>query len=127
MSDLPDLPDLPDTTHTEESPMRPTRRIITLVAAAALLPLGALTAPASAAPAAPAAPAAATSPSGYTASGAVKIDVMGEWAHPDDDTSIIGPCGVWHARYGTRCGMIMVTRGEGGGNAVGDELGPALG
>ena len=28
---------------------------------------------------------------------AVKIDVMGEWAHPDDDTSIIGPCGVWHS------------------------------
>src|ERR671923_2815819 len=52
---------------------------------------------------------------------------MGEWAHPDDDTSIIGPCGVWHARYGTRCGIIMVTRGEGGGNAVGTEIGPALG
>ena len=52
---------------------------------------------------------------------------MGEWAHPDDDTSIIGPCGVWHERYGVRCGIIMVTRGEGGGNAVGTELGPALG
>jgi hypothetical protein len=63
----------------------------------------------------------------YTASDAVKIDVMGEWAHPDDDTSIIGPCGVWHERYGVRCGIIQVTRGEGGGNAVGTELGPALG
>ena len=52
---------------------------------------------------------------------------MGEWAHPDDDTSIIGPCGVWHERYGVRCGIIMVTRGEGGGNAVGTELGPQLG
>src|SRR4051812_10862025 len=52
---------------------------------------------------------------------------MGEWAHPDDDTSIIGPCGVWHARYGVRCGIIQVTRGEGGGNAVGSEIGPALG
>src|SRR4051812_28237973 len=52
---------------------------------------------------------------------------MGEWAHPDDDTSIIGPCGVWHQRYGTRCGIIMVTRGEGGGNASGPEIGPALG
>ena len=57
----------------------------------------------------------------------VKINVMGEWAHPDDDTSIIGPCGVWHERYGVRCGIIMVTRGEGGGNAVGTEIGPALG
>jgi GlcNAc-PI de-N-acetylase/Carbohydrate family 9 binding domain-like len=63
----------------------------------------------------------------YTASDAVKIDVMGEWAHPDDDVSIIGPCGVWHERYGVRCGIIQVTRGEGGGNAVGTELGPALG
>ena len=52
---------------------------------------------------------------------------MGEWAHPDDDTSIIGPCGVWHQRYDVRCGIIMVTRGEGGGNATGTEIGPALG
>src|SRR3954463_11587074 len=63
----------------------------------------------------------------YTASNAVKLDVLGEWAHPDDDTSIIGPCGVWHQRYNTKCGIIMVTRGEGGGNAVGTEIGPALG
>jgi hypothetical protein len=63
----------------------------------------------------------------YVADRATKIDVMGEWAHPDDDTSIIGPCGVWHQRYGVKCGVIMVTRGEGGGNAVGTELGPDLG
>ena len=63
----------------------------------------------------------------YTAGKAVKINVMGEWAHPDDDTSIIGPCGVWRQRYGIRCGLIMITRGEGGGNAVGSETGPALG
>jgi len=71
------------------------------------------------------APAATAAP--YTASQAVKINVMGEWAHPDDDTSIIGPCGVWHERYDTRCGIIMVSRGEGGGNAAGTEGGPALG
>jgi len=52
---------------------------------------------------------------------------MGEWAHPDDDTSIIGPCGVWHQQYGVKCGVIQVTRGEGGGNAAGTELGPDLG
>src|SRR3954452_14907081 len=69
----------------------------------------------------------AASAAPYTADKAVKINVMGEWAHPDDDTSIIGPCGVWHQRYGIRCGIIMVTRGEGGGNAVGTEIGPALG
>ncbi|MDX6258894.1 MAG: hypothetical protein QOH84_582 [Kribbellaceae bacterium] len=74
----------------------------------------------------PAQTAAATS-TPYVASKATKIDVMGEWAHPDDDTSIIGPCGVWHQRYGTKCGIIMVTRGEGGGNSAGGELGPDLG
>src|SRR5689334_12407939 len=63
----------------------------------------------------------------YTASKAVKINVMGEWAHPDDDTSIIGPCGVWHQRYGIKCGIIMVSRGEGGGNGAGTEIGPELG
>ena len=69
----------------------------------------------------------ATSSKHYKAGKAVKLDVLGEWAHPDDDTSIIGPCGVWHERYGVKCGIIQVTRGEGGGNAVGTELGPALG
>ena len=63
----------------------------------------------------------------YTAGKGTKINVMGEWAHPDDDTSIIGPCGVWNQRYGVKCGIIMVTRGEGGGNATGTEIGPALG
>src|SRR4051794_27027276 len=72
-------------------------------------------------------PATASALAPYKASSAVKINVMGEWAHPDDDTSIIGPCGVWHQRYDTKCGIIMVTRGEGGGNAVGTEIGPALG
>ena len=57
----------------------------------------------------------------------VKLNVLGVWAHPDDDTSIIGPCGVWHQQFGIRCGIIMVTRGEGGGNAVGTEIGPPLG
>ena len=70
---------------------------------------------------------AAPAPPSYTAGKGVKLNVLGEWAHPDDDTSIIGPCGVWHQRYNTRCGIIMVTRGEGGGNSAGPELGPALG
>lgn len=70
---------------------------------------------------------ASAAPRSYVADAQTKIHVMGEWAHPDDDTSIIGPCGVWHERYGVKCGVIMVTRGEGGGNAVGTELGPELG
>jgi LmbE family N-acetylglucosaminyl deacetylase len=72
-------------------------------------------------------PGSAATPTVYSIDNPIKINVMGEWAHPDDDTSIIGPCGVWHQRYGVRCGIIMITRGEGGGNAVGTEIGPALG
>lgn len=56
-----------------------------------------------------------------------KIDVMGLWAHPDDDAGFITPCGVWHDRYGVDCGIIMLTRGEGGSNSVGPEAGPDLG
>jgi LmbE family N-acetylglucosaminyl deacetylase len=63
----------------------------------------------------------------YVAPPQTKINVMGEWAHPDDDTSIIGPCGVWHQKYKIKCGIIQITRGEGGGNAAGTEAGQALG
>jgi len=94
-------------------------RIVAILASAVLVPMGGL---------APSLAAQAESPPGnYVAAPSTKINVMGEWAHPDDDTSIIGPCGVWHQRYGVKCGIIMVTRGEGGGNAVGNELGPDLG
>lgn len=56
-----------------------------------------------------------------------KIDVLGIWAHPDDDAGFTTPCGVWHDRFGVRCGIIMATRGEGGSNSVGPEAGPDLG
>ncbi|GII23429.1 PIG-L family deacetylase [Planosporangium mesophilum] len=98
--------------------MKASRRLAALVTAAVLAPLTVVAS-------APAANAAGTGT--YHADRSVKINVMGEWAHPDDDTSIIGPCGVWPQRYGVKCGIIMVTRGEGGGNAVGQELGPGLG
>jgi VCBS repeat-containing protein len=99
--------------------MKRYRTKVALLAAAVLIPLGSL--------AATEAAQADSAPARYVADRATKIDVMGEWAHPDDDTSIIGPCGVWHDRYGVKCGVIMVTRGEGGGNAAGTELGPDLG
>ncbi|MFU8874257.1 PIG-L family deacetylase [Micromonospora sp. SL4-19] len=99
--------------------MKMSRRISALVAAAVVNALCVVAAGQSAWAAEP--------PQTYHADTSVKINVMGEWAHPDDDTSIIGPCGVWHQRYGIKCGIIMVTRGEGGGNAVGQELGPDLG
>lgn len=55
------------------------------------------------------------------------IDVMALWSHPDDDAGFTTPCGVWNDLYGIRCGIIMVTRGEGGSNSVGSESGPELG
>ncbi|QNE21381.1 LmbE family protein [Kribbella qitaiheensis] len=100
--------------------MKRHRTMVALLAAAVLIPLGSLAATASA-------QAGGSPPGRYVAGPDTKIDVMGEWAHPDDDTSIIGPCGVWHQQFGTKCGIIMVTRGEGGGNSAGPELGPDLG
>lgn len=56
-----------------------------------------------------------------------KIDIMGMWAHPDDDAGFNTPCGIWAELEGLKCGIIMVTRGEGGSNSVGSEAGPDLG
>ena len=56
-----------------------------------------------------------------------KINVMGLYAHPDDDAGLTTPCGVWQDLYDITCGIIMETRGEGGSNSVGPESGPDLG
>jgi LmbE family N-acetylglucosaminyl deacetylase len=48
-------------------------------------------------------------------------------AHPDDEAGALSAFGEWGDRYGLRTGVVTVTRGEGGGNAVGPEEGPALG
>ncbi|MBC7591531.1 MAG: PIG-L family deacetylase [Salinibacterium sp.] len=66
-------------------------------------------------------------PSIATETGRSKIDIMGIWAHPDDDAGFTTPCGVWHDLYGVTCGIIMATRGEGGSNSVGPESGTDLG
>ena len=75
----------------------------------------------------PPAPLVVEEPSVSTEVNPNKIDVMGLWAHPDDDASFITPCGVWHDRYDVDCGIIMLTRGEGGSNSVGPQAGPDLG
>lgn len=96
------------------------------VAAAALAALG-VAALVPAASGADDPPLTVAEPSVATEVDPTKIDVMGMWAHPDDDAGFTTPCGVWHDRYGVRCGLIMLTRGEGGSNSVGNESGPALG
>ena len=61
-------------------------------------------------------------PSVHAASEAVKINVMGEWLHPDDDTSIIVAVRrVAPEDHQNQVRIMMVTRGEGGGNATGSE------
>ncbi|QIK73575.1 GlcNAc-PI de-N-acetylase [Propioniciclava coleopterorum] len=59
--------------------------------------------------------------------GAVKLNVLFIGAHPDDEASTLAALGQWNEYHGMKAGVITVTRGEGGGNAVGLEEGPPLG
>lgn len=57
----------------------------------------------------------------------VDLDVLVIGAHPDDEAFGLATYGQWNEYAGIATGVITVTRGEGGGNAVGPEEGPALG
>ncbi|MEU0150369.1 sugar-binding protein [Micromonospora fulviviridis] len=57
----------------------------------------------------------------------VDLDVLFVSAHPDDEAGSLATLGQWKERYGTKAGVVTITRGEGGGNAVGLEEGPPLG
>jgi LmbE family N-acetylglucosaminyl deacetylase len=59
--------------------------------------------------------------------GAVDLDVLFIGAHPDDEAGGLAAYGQWNEYHDVQVGVITVTRGEGGGNAVGTEEGPALG
>jgi LmbE family N-acetylglucosaminyl deacetylase len=52
-----------------------------------------------------------------------ELDVLFVGAHPDDEAFTLSTLGQFHVR----AGVVTVTRGEGGGNAVGPEEGPDLG
>jgi LmbE family N-acetylglucosaminyl deacetylase len=54
---------------------------------------------------------------------AAELDVLFVGAHPDDEAFTLSTFGQMHLRSG----VVTVTRGEGGGNAVGPEEGPELG
>ncbi|WP_234386517.1 PIG-L family deacetylase [Streptomyces sp. ERV7] len=54
-------------------------------------------------------------------------DVLFVGAHPDDESSSLAAFGQWGERRGLSTGVVTVTRGEGGGNAVGTQEGAALG
>jgi LmbE family N-acetylglucosaminyl deacetylase len=55
------------------------------------------------------------------------LDALFVGAHPDDEAFSLSTLGQWNEDHGVRTGVVTVTRGEGGGNAVGPEEGPALG
>lgn len=55
------------------------------------------------------------------------LDVLFVGAHPDDEAGTLSTFGQWKADHKLRTGVLTITRGEGGGNAVGPEEGPALG
>src|SRR5215467_3541437 len=57
----------------------------------------------------------------------VKLNVLFIGAHPDDEAFTIPAFGQWLEDHGLKTGVVTITRGEGGGNAVGPEEGPALG
>ncbi len=59
--------------------------------------------------------------------GAVKLNVLFIGAHPDDEAGTLAALGQWNEYNGMKAGVITITRGEGGGNAVGLEEGPPLG
>jgi LmbE family N-acetylglucosaminyl deacetylase len=56
-----------------------------------------------------------------------RLDIMFVGAHPDDEAGALSTFGQWNEYEHLRTGMVTITRGEGGGNAVGTEEGPALG
>ena len=61
------------------------------------------------------------------ADGSVDLDVLYIGAHPDDEAWTLAAFGQWNEFEDQTAGVITITRGEGGGNAVGLEEGPELG
>lgn len=57
----------------------------------------------------------------------IDLDALFVGAHPDDEAFSLSTLGQWNEDHDIRTGVVTVTRGEGGGNAVGPEEGPALG
>ena len=55
----------------------------------------------------------------------VDLDVLFIGAHPDDEAFGLAVYGAWAEERGVRTGVVTITRGEGGGNAVGSGGGPA--
>ena len=87
---------------------------------AALLSVGTLVAP-------PQVSAAPATPRVDPPASEADLDVLYVGAHPDDEAGRLSIFGEWAERFGAKTGVVTITRGEGGGNAIGPEEGPALG
>ncbi|WP_063828593.1 sugar-binding protein [Actinopolymorpha alba] len=103
-------------------PSRPRVRSA-MAALAVTLTGGVLTA----APSPAAANPSSTAPSSTSAGSPIDLDALFIGAHPDDEAGTLSTFGQWGESHGVRTGVVTITRGEGGGNAVGPEEGPALG
>ncbi len=57
----------------------------------------------------------------------LKTDIMGVFAHPDDETGMAGTLAMYALAREKVVANVYCTRGEGGGNMVGTQWGPALG
>ncbi|MFK9093116.1 sugar-binding protein [Bacillus salipaludis] len=57
----------------------------------------------------------------------VDLDMLFIGAHPDDEAGGLSTYGQWIEQYNYKMGVMTITRGEGGGNAVGPEEGSDLG
>lgn len=57
----------------------------------------------------------------------LKTDILGVFAHPDDETGAAGTLAAYALGNGAVIANVYCTRGEGGGNMVGTQGGPALG
>lgn len=55
------------------------------------------------------------------------VDVLFVGAHPDDDSTATATIARYVLDEGAKAAVVTATRGEGGGNAVGRQLGPSLG
>ncbi|MFC6370055.1 sugar-binding protein, partial [Nonomuraea thailandensis] len=75
----------------------------------------------------PSTPGAASGSAPSGAAAPVDLDALFIGAHPDDEAFTLSTLGQWNEDHDVRTGVVTVTRGEGGGNAVGPEEGPALG
>lgn len=57
----------------------------------------------------------------------LKVDLLYIGAHPDDESGVTATFAREVLDGGAKAAIVLNTRGEGGGNAIGRELGPSLG